>query len=679
MAGLFLLSGLTLGLWIGFVYSDIQSLIVVLLAAFPFFALSLKRKMLPWFCLSFLIGFGLGFLYLLDSDGSGIYRGLVVKANDNYVLLFSQGRLYYLGEKGNSYEIGDILLINGQKQPFVRTTYESQFDFGQYLRSVGVYKEIVPKKGRIETLFAFPYRLKEKEEAFLSHFDAETAALLRAGLFNRKDYSSQSIASANDLQVLFLFSSSGLIASFFLGIFETIARWRLSKINAKRVTLALAIFLTVFSPWKVGLHRLWLIRGLDLINTRYLNKRFAHLDLVGISGAILLLLNRYCAYSTGFLLGYGASYTLYFCRGILDRYKRIPQKGISFILLQLFVFPCSVKSSGSLHFLTPFFVLLLIPYAYLFYGLGFISFLIYPFPGLLNPFGQGIVWLLSNFQKADVSILVGENGPIVLFLYYLIYYASLFLIELGFALPRRVLVLGFLTGYLVSFAPVWPMLIDEVCFINVGQGDSILIHSGPTTVLLDSGGSLYNDLATGSLIPYLRKQRIYHIDAFIASHQDYDHVGAFDSLNEHFEVRRKVENKEEFPLDIGDLHFENLNIYQGKEENETSLVLSLNLMGKSWLFTGDAPKEIEKKIIVDHPELDIDILKVGHHGSKTSTSPEFLDAITPEEAIISVGAKNGDGHPSPSVIEELEKRNIKIRRTDVEGSIEYRSLRGLSL
>ena len=176
-------------------------------------------------------------------------------------------------------------------------------------------------------------------------------------------------------------------------------------------------------------------------------------------------------------------------------------------------------------------------------------------------------------------------------------------------------------------------------------------------------------MAEESLIPYLRKRRIYKLDAIIASHQDYDHVGAVESLMKHFEVKRYVKDKEDFPLTIGEMTFYNYNTFDAEEENDKSLVLSLDFMDQAWVFTGDAPIWIEKAILKEHGPIDCDVLKVGHHGSDTSTCAEWLDALTPSLAVISCGRKNKFGHPKPSVLALLEQRGIPIRRTDLEGTI----------
>ena len=108
------------------------------------------------------------------------------------------------------------------------------------------------------------------------------------------------------------------------------------------------------------------------------------------------------------------------------------------------------------------------------------------------------------------------------------------------------------------------------------------------------------------------------------------------------------------------------------DENNRSLVLYLKTLKANFLFMGDAGIEIEKAIIEDKIELNVDYLKVGHHGSKSSTCNEFIEYIKPKEAIISVGKNNFYNHPSDEVVNILKKNKVKIRRTDLEGTITYK-------
>ena len=191
--------------------------------------------------------------------------------------------------------------------------------------------------------------------------------------------------------------------------------------------------------------------------------------------------------------------------------------------------------------------------------------------------------------------------------------------------------------------------------------------------MIDTGGYKSFDMATETLIPFMNKKKITHINALILTHDDFDHSGAKDSLIENFKVDNLLTNKTQFPYKIGDLNIENLNTFDFTEENDSSLVLSLEFIGKKFLFTGDASVNTEEKILEKY-NVDCDILKVGHHGSNTSTSEKFLKAASPDEAVISCGAKNYYGHPHKEIIDRLNKYNVKIRRTDIEGTICYFSL-----
>jgi competence protein ComEC len=115
---------------------------------------------------------------------------------------------------------------------------------------------------------------------------------------------------------------------------------------------------------------------------------------------------------------------------------------------------------------------------------------------------------------------------------------------------------------------------------------------------------------------------------------------------------------------------------EGVDKNNGSVVIYVKLGGLSWLFTGDMEAEMEKKLIKKYPSLQIDILKVGHHGSQSSTSEELLTIYQPKMAVISVGEKNRYGHPKPEVISRLQEHSVQILRTDQHGAITYIFKRG---
>ena len=229
------------------------------------------------------------------------------------------------------------------------------------------------------------------------------------------------------------------------------------------------------------------------------------------------------------------------------------------------------------------------------------------------------------------------------------------------------------------FISVWSLPLKnyiayEIDFINVGQGDALVVRTPSSTIMIDTGGKTNMDLTSSSLLPFFHKRKIYHIDTLFITHEDYDHSGEKERLISSLRVKEIITNSSSFYTKvIGDIKVTKLNHYYVSydDENKKSLVLYIEIYDKSILCMGDAPIDIEKKIIKDYPSLRCTYLKVGHHGSSTSTCQEFVRLVKPQEAIISVGKNNYYGHPSREVITILKNENIKIRMTSIEGTIRY--------
>ncbi|MFC1686454.1 ComEC/Rec2 family competence protein [Patescibacteria group bacterium] len=248
----------------------------------------------------------------------------------------------------------------------------------------------------------------------------------------------------------------------------------------------------------------------------------------------------------------------------------------------------------------------------------------------------------------------------------------------------------------------------HVYFLNVGQGDAILIQTPSGDDILIDGGpdeSVLSEL--GEVLPFWDRE----IELMILTHPDSDHVSGLVSVLERYKVDEvwltgivhhssfyekflnliEIKNVHSEIVMAGDekifyynssvepIHesslqvlfpFENLYGEEVKDVNATSVVCRLDYQGKSFLFTGDAPIETESEMMVGDSYLQADVLKTGHHGSRTSTNLDFLEAVNPEVAIISCGKDNRFNHPHSEVIESLELMNIEIRRTDLEGRIE---------
>jgi competence protein ComEC len=661
-----------------FVHLSSPLALLILLCALPFLYSAFKKGKanLLVFALAFLLGIGAFAFHLPLKEGAGDYEGVVLQAKANYFLFVSNGNRYYVYEKGNTREWGDVLLIKGKASPYESTEYESRFSFKDYLITLGVQDQL--KAYEITPKWTNPLRLREKEVSFLSHFSSEGQEAIDALLFDHKDYSSPFIQEASALGCLYFLSLSGVLYGGVLRASEKVIALHYSDKKSRIATWVLALFLLPFGLYKVGIWRVFLSRSLRLYFELRNQKSPPNLIVLSFIGLLLIIGNRYVIFNSGFLLGFGLAFALTLSRDILGGYPG-KQKGVMTAAFVLFFLVPSLASKGSLHLFSGLYSVLLMPLVYPFAFLSFVSFLSVPLVSFLNAYAHLLAQAVTFFAGVDLQLPLGDWGEAAVVLYYLFfgffYYFRSFVDEPAMAKLIAVLILSIL----LDVVPITNGVSEQVSFINVGQGDAILIRSGYINVMIDTGGNIGFDLAQEVDIPYLRKEKIYHLDCLIASHSDYDHIGAGASLSKHFRVNQFVDDASAFPLTIGPLTFTNYNVWGGADENDKSLVLGLDFMGKKWLFTGDAPIAIEKKILERYPDIDCDILKIGHHGSDTSSSYDFLKAVSPEVAIISVGAKNSYGHPSASVLERLDALEIPYRRTDKEGTITYQSYFGQPL
>lgn len=177
------------------------------------------------------------------------------------------------------------------------------------------------------------------------------------------------------------------------------------------------------------------------------------------------------------------------------------------------------------------------------------------------------------------------------------------------------------------------------------------------------------DVASLTLIPYLRSQGINKLDYVFISHDDFDHCGAYDSLSKQIEIKQTITSYKE-KMELGDIKIEMLKTgIETDDNNDKSLIIKATINNLIYLFTGDASTKVEDKLLENYPNLKVDILKVSHHGSITGTSSEFLEAIRPKIALISCGQNNRYGHPNESVLQRLEDYDVKVLRSDTMGMV----------
>ena len=239
-----------------------------------------------------------------------------------------------------------------------------------------------------------------------------------------------------------------------------------------------------------------------------------------------------------------------------------------------------------------------------------------------------------------------------------------------------------------------------VAFLDIGQGDSILIRTPNGSTLLIDGGNSDRD-GTDGIIPKLRAWGADRLDLMVATHPDGDHIGGLPAVLENFPVARvaltgqvhTTQVYERFLTDIRDMGLDAIQVRTGTpieldsalqldvlgpderfveiegDSNNASIVIRLVYSQVSFLFTGDAEGAEEQAILASGADLRSTVLKVGHHGSSFSTGVTFLAAVGPQIAVISAGRDNAYGHPHPSVLDRLQRAGAQVFRTDQHGTV----------
>ncbi|MCL6574345.1 MAG: DNA internalization-related competence protein ComEC/Rec2 [Bacillus sp. (in: Bacteria)] len=324
-----------------------------------------------------------------------------------------------------------------------------------------------------------------------------------------------------------------------------------------------------------------------------------------------------------------------------------------------------------------------------------------------------LISFLANFSF--VMFVPGRPNGFLLIVYIFILFAIFYSWESRSSLKRKKVLFIYIAA-LFTIQPIWNWLnpYGEVTMIDVGQGDSILIHlpHGRGNYLIDTGGTLHfpeekwrerakpYEVGRDVVVPFLKAKGITTIDKLILTHGDMDHIGGALSIIQALEVKQLLipsvaepsDTEVSIILEAKRKGIPVVKVYSGNkwenmgskfyilspeknftgERNSGSIAIVAQLGGVNWFFGGDLDTAGEENIIKKYPQLKVDVLKAGHHGSKTSSAESFIKQLKPNVTLISVGEKNRYGHPHQDVLERLTTINTTIYRTDQQGAITYR-------
>lgn len=559
------------------------------------------------------------------------------------------------------------------------------------------------------------------------HFPAEIAALSAALIFgDRSMFDPEVLINYQKTGIVHLLAISGLHVSLLIGmVFYLGIRIGLTKqfmMNFLLVLLPIYAILTGASPSVI---RAVLMLFIVLFVLRWKKQiKLSPIDAISLTLMIYVFFSPLIILDAGFQLSFSVSFAIILSvPGILPRYQEtISSMVVISVIAQLAALPILLYHFFEISFISiaanllyiPLFSFVFLPGLYILYLIQLIlgdtpSFLINLFMKIIT-LANGLIEKLADLSFAQ---LVTGRPNLLLFIIYIVIIVFIFLIwESGFHQKRKLKVI-FLAFALITFQNIWNWVnpFGEVTMIDVGQGDSILIHYpfGKGTYLIDTGGIIQfeeeewkksakpSEVGRDVVVPFLKGKGITKLDKLILTHGDADHIGGALAVLKEIEVTQILmpsvaePSKSELSI-IQETKKRGIQIvmvadgsqwknemglfyvlspeenYQG-ERNSGSIAFMANIGGLNWFFGGDLDQAGEERIIKKYPNLQIDVLKAGHHGSKTSTSEQFINKIKPAISWISVGEHNRYGHPHSEVLEHLE--NTTVYRTDVHGAITY--------
>lgn len=586
---------------------------------------------------------------------------IVISCKNNYAIVISGAKRFYVDIEGIDVDFLDIIKFNGDFKNISFQSLEGEFDFQKYLYNQMVEKEIIIED--FEYVFYNPLRIKTLMN-WLTKDLTSYGKYLISSLFFSININSQYRDLLQTFNVGFIFS----ISSIHLYLLNKIIVIMLKFFKVKRAEFISIIALLPFiylQQFKVSSLKVLAF----CINNYLLNKKYSRNQVLSFLLSITIILNFRIMFTTTFYYVFIMSFLTPFVFSSLNLIKKRYKRYLIPIVLNFVFMPLTIFYEGQYNIIAPILSLISTFTSELLLLLSILMIFFKPLSIAINVISNiyfGMVTLLSNYS---FSLYISQ-GVIIIVIAALIM-ISLYFLEIGFFKGSGITLFFIYITVFIGASPLDSYLSSYIAFINVGQGDSCLIHCFDKNILIDTGGSIYKDIASDVLMPFFKQKHINKLDLVFISHNDYDHNGALESLSNYIEIDKIITGSEFYQEKIGNLIFYNLNHYDiGSEENSESSVIYFYFKNLYFLMMGDAEKNIEEKIVYDNPQLNVDILKVGHHGSNTSTSEILLSTYHIKEAVISVGY-NYYGHPSDEVLSRLVDYNIVIRRTDKEGTIYY--------
>lgn len=598
---------------------------------------------------------------------------------------FKNDEYKFFKEKVN---IGNSVIVKGKLVSPKNNTVPYLFNYKKYLYNKRVYYTLKIDSIKILNENSNPFiKLKNRVIKHVNSYKDST--YLYAFILGKTELiSDEVLTSYRENGISHLFALSGLHVS----IFSSILLFILKKLRFKEILnyvlififLLLFSFITGFSPSILRATLLFFLLGINKVF--YLNIRT--LDILYLVFIILVIINPFIIYNLSFILSFTAAFFLIFSSDLLKG-KNYFVSLFKVSLLSYFAsLPLSIYYFGYTNLLGTILNLVFVPLvSFVVFPLTLLTFIISKFYSILNITTNLLESLSLLFNKFKIIIYFPRINLIFVFIY-----LSILMLYIKF--KKKICL--YLIIVLLIFFKIRPYMDNNtyIYYLDVGQGDSILVVTPHLnkTILIDTGGivsfneNYKSNIVKNKTIPFFRRIGINRVDYLFLTHGDYDHAGEANELLSNFcvkkvfinkgninNIEKKINNKEVLRLKnfvIDNIKVNSLNNNVFNNENDDSTILLFNIYDYKFLFMGDASIKTEEYLLNNYILPNVDILKVGHHGSYTSTSTDFINVIKPKYSVISVGENNIYKHPNKNVLDILD--NTKLFRTDVDGTIEVK-------
>ena len=708
-----------------------------------------------------------GKIYKIENTalGTNIYlKGLEMENGEKSV---SVKRIFVNTEKIPNVKIGNIIKVRGKLRQFEEAANKGNFDSRKYYLSLGFYGKIEAgiieiinsdysgiRQGLYELRMEIIERLEKlcsDNNGIFSIINNKNGIIGAIILGDKTDLDSDIKELYSVSGIAHILAISGLHISFIGMAIYRLLRRRFRFLFSAAVSIPVVLSFGIMSGFGISTIRAIIMFILKIIG-EVLGRKYDAITAISLAGLVLLVQNPFVVCNSGFQMSFGAIIAIVLILPIVEEILNTDNKIIkvlsanfTIILVMNPILAWNYYELPTFSFLLNIVVVPLMSVVIVSSIAGiFCSCIMFGFGKVVIFPGCGILelytFLCNIINKSSVaSIVVGQPKVTIIIVYYAILLVVLFGLknirtkytraekerniikkETGLVLERKAkkekrikgknvkLRLACIVGFLLLNCLIYyiPNPGFYITFINVGQGDGILIHGdNGTKVMVDGGSTSEKQVAKNCIVPYLKAEGIGTIDYSIITHTDKDHIsGILEILENNNSNRIRIKNLVMSDINMKDDTYNELiekaklkkiNVLYIKkgaalslgktkikciypettttasDKNDYCTVLSVKNKTSKILLTGDISKEIEEKI-KDNIEENYTVLKVAHHGSNYSSSEKFLKKVNPKYSIISVGKNNSYGHPGNETMERLRKQGGVIYRTDEKGGITIR-------